>query len=508
MTKPYVLSIAVAAVLFASAAQPAVALDELPANATLSLSGELVVLSDEGFDLVLEANEVPSLAEPEPTMFSVVTDEGAIVTVTGEVPDGAETGDSFVGEVAIPEDVATELEVADGAVVDADTALGTEVVELATSAELPLVVESSEVSSLPVAGVLTASAHTFDVAVVRPANFAGVSETFVSDSAVANLVSTVGQYWVTQTNGQISSVTQPAATQRYLSTSNCATQSLSTIANGFWEEAAANFGHPIDYYYTGGGHHLIVILPTNCSPSGSGLGTIGSSIHTGGLQMATSYSDTLLPVVAHEIGHNVGLGHSNLSYCGTPVYDEGSGCTIYEYADIYSVMGYAVVTYPVLTALPAPMRATLQGFPTGDLLTLTGLGTTTQTLLPVSGSSGLRGIKATDPITGDSYYIELRSGSGSDANAFYMQGGISLPACDCWGSGPGMRILKLTSGKASIVHSVVTDPTDPRFAYPALYPLEDFTSRSGGFKVTVNAAYRRRDGKQADTSDAVSNLPF
>ena len=28
------------------------------------------------------------------------------------------------------------------------------------------------------------------------------------------------------------------------------------------------------------------------------------------------------------------------------------------------------------------------------------------------------------------------------------------------------------------------------------------------FVFTVNAAYRRRDGKQADTSDAVSNLPF
>ena len=51
---------------------------------------------------------------------------------------------------------------------------------------------------------------------------------------------------------------------------------------------------------------LLAAADGGYGPTAGGLGTIGAGIHTGGLQMATSAYDTLVPVVAHEIGHNVG----------------------------------------------------------------------------------------------------------------------------------------------------------------------------------------------------------
>ena len=456
-------------------------------DSTLAVSGRLLVVTDTGADLAIAAGDTPTAPVPEERTYSVVTDEGQVIALEGDFPESATSGDHFEGSVAIPEQVAEDLEVEPGAVVESDSALGTEVVDAATTVDVPLIVQSSDVFDAPVDGAAVAATHTMDVVIVSNAMPTG---------SVAALTSQVGSYWVSQSNNQISSFAQNP-TVRSLT---AACPASASAQNALWTSAASAFGASVNAYLSGTGRHLVVILPSACNDStGTGLGSIGSSIHQGGVLFVSNYLDVAPVTLAHEIGHNLSLGHGNLSYCATSSYDEGSGCSIYEYNDMYSIMGYAIGDRgSALPALPASQRDWLAAFPTADLALQPGpsgnpVQRTTYVLKPISDPSGLRGIRVTDPLTGYVYYVELRSGSGTDAGAFYTEGyrwGVpGYPSAV--GTGTGVRVLQLNTsnlagkGAQSTVLSVVTSSSQPLSASAALRPGEDFVSRSGGLHVEV-----------------------
>lgn len=454
---------------------------------SLTVSGQLLVVTDTGAELSVELGAGPDSPLPEDRTYSVVTDDGQLIALDGDFPASATSGDYFEGSVAIPESVATDLDVAPGEVVDAESELGADVVDAATTVAEPLVVQSSDVTEIPVDSAATSAAHSMDVVVVSGATSVG---------SVPALTSQVGSYWISQSNNQISSFAQNPT----ISTMSASCPASSGAQNSLWSAAAATFGNTVNTYLSGAGRHLVVILPSSCNGStGTGLGSIGNSLHQGGVLFVSNYLDVAPITLAHEIGHNLTLGHGNLSYCATSAYDEGSGCSVYEYNDMYSIMGYAISDRgSVLPALPASQRDWLGAFPSADLALQPGpsgnpVQRTTYTLKPISDSSGVRGIRVTDPLTGSIYYVELRSGSGTDAAAFYTEGNRwDLPGySSAVGTGSGVRVLQLNTsnlaakGAQSTVLSVVTRSSQPTAAYAALRPGEDFLSRSGGLRVEV-----------------------
>ncbi len=68
-----------------------------------------------------------------------------------------------------------------------------------------------------------------------------------------------------------------------------------------------------------------------------GLGTVGGNPSQAWVNSKWGFT---MPVVAHEMGHNLGLYHSHSLDCGTESI-AASGCTASDYGDIFDVMGQA-----------------------------------------------------------------------------------------------------------------------------------------------------------------------
>ncbi|MEQ1736941.1 MAG: hypothetical protein ABL886_11135, partial [Rhodoglobus sp.] len=89
------LGIAASLLVAMGLAAPAQAVE--PDTTTLSITGQLLVITDFGADLVLDdLNQSPD--SPVLT-YSVVTDDGQLIAVDGDFPDSARTGDLFEGTV-------------------------------------------------------------------------------------------------------------------------------------------------------------------------------------------------------------------------------------------------------------------------------------------------------------------------------------------------------------------------------------------------------------------------
>ncbi|SOC48976.1 Metallo-peptidase family M12B Reprolysin-like [Blastococcus aggregatus] len=191
-----------------------------------------------------------------------------------------------------------------------------------------------------------------------------------------------------------------------------------------WAEVAA---HPLVGFTRGAGRHLLLYVPgypgqqPGCS---YGLAELGSTPGTGGYLLVRAAE---LSVMAHELGHNFGLGHSSAYQCDGAL-DSGT-CRIRAYYDLYDVMG---VSWEQTGSLNAVQAARLGVLPPASRADVAVDGAAqTITLSPTSGRTGTRAVRLTDA-GGGQHWLELRTASGRDgwlgtsANGPGLQTGVLL----------------------------------------------------------------------------------
>ena len=248
------------------------------------------------------------------------------------------------------------------------------------------------------------------VVLVTPGGAArdGVTE----QQIVAAVNGPVAEFWAEQTGGAVRlGVT---ASRNWTST----TAGCSDPA-ALWNEVAGIAG-----FTAGPGRHLMLYVSDAAKDCSYALAEVGASTSTGGRMYVR---DDLPSVIAHEFGHNFGLGHSSAVQCEGTVED--GACRTTGYRDFYDVMG---VSWSQLGALNAPQAEALGVLPADAQQTVSvGESATTVSLAPLAGGRGIRGLRLVDA-EGVAYWLELRSATGRDGwlstrnNVYRLDVGVLL----------------------------------------------------------------------------------
>lgn len=314
---------------------------------------------------------------------SINTDAGDVIPVSTRGGTALPTGGRFVGKVVMT-DSATQ--------------------PVATATVTP-----ATVAAAPVPAV-----HKAYVAVV------GTSQPTMTESQAAALVDQITGYWVDQSKTAGGTIISDFPTEDIEIFALDSAATCLSDHNTLWNDVDDKF---LGVDFDGSPNHLIVILPGCAS---GGLGTVGTSLASGGMSIVAIANGAADQIGVHELGHNVGLGHANLEYCN----DAGTTpCPVEEYGNAYSVMaaGFTGLANPNLPSLDSVFRQAL-GLTTSTELRPVTLPfgapeavTTPVHLAPRADSAGARGVEVTDPETGDKILVEHRSGTGRDANVVYTR---------------------------------------------------------------------------------------
>ncbi len=142
---------------------------------------------------------------------------------------------------------------------------------------------------------------------------------------------------------------------------------------------------------------------------GLGLGTVG-----GNPSRAWIIGDLDPQVVAHEIGHGLGLWHAKSLDCGVTTL--GSSCTVFAYGDPFDAMGNKALGH--YNAFQKERLGWLSRGVSPPITTVTTSGTYALTTFERNElePKALKILKSTDPTTGKRtwYYLESRQAVGFD----------------------------------------------------------------------------------------------
>ncbi len=134
--------------------------------------------------------------------------------------------------------------------------------------------------------------------------------------------------------------------------------------------------------------------------------------------------DSLWRTIAHEFGHNLGLGHASFMNCGARAIDDYSRCDLEEYGDPFDNMGgqYFLFNAPHKIASGWVVSSRIVSVGSDGVFTLTPLG---------SDGPGTKVLKIAKPDTDEEYYLSYRVPDGLFDTSFTVLGmgsneGVSL----------------------------------------------------------------------------------
>ncbi|MGY1668315.1 reprolysin-like metallopeptidase, partial [Geodermatophilus sp. SYSU D00696] len=301
-----------------------------------------------------------------------------------------DTGDD--GSVRVPTEDVADIEA--GATVE--VTVGREVRDEATLeqglAPARDVVDAQVVAPAEPAAATAPHTNAVTVVMVQPGG-APRDGTTLAD-VVAAVDGPVRDFWREQTDGAVT-VSVTRSRDWTTTTADC----RDPLA--LWEEVAGAVGWAGDP-----GEHLLLYVPAGTPSCAYGLGTIGSGTGDGGLVYVR---DTATSVIAHELGHNFGLGHASAVQCDAS--PESAPCRTVGYWDWYDVMG---ISWGQVGSLNAPHAARLGVLPASARVSTSSTGTGgTYTLTPMGSRSGTRVLALTSWST--RYWVEYRAAVSRDA---------------------------------------------------------------------------------------------
>lgn len=315
-----------------------------------------------------------------------------------------------------------------------------------------------------------------DIHVVRMVPAGVQPDPGMTDEAVERAVASASAYWSEQTGGAVSF--RVASLSSWVSS----THTCRDVA-AIWDEAARVAS-------AGPEAHLMVVVPRAAGDRARGCDLGFASLDTGDRAGRTYVTALHPPLLAHELGHNLGLAHAGALVCDgrqDAVYDGRwpAGCQVLEYDDLFDVMGYSGEGYG--RGYVGAVGLDTLGVQGAGVRTV-GASTADVTLVPFSRvDGGVRVLKIEVP--GEPvYFVEYRTGEGRDAEA----------AAGGWSPSTGVRILRRNPATGG---SLELDASPGGWRYDRALPTGGtFTSASGRIRVTL----RRADGAGADIDVTVS----
>ena len=216
------------------------------------------------------------------------------------------------------------------------------------------------------------------------------------DDVIFNAANSVNQYFQDTSFNQISFTGDVVGWYTIPYTdSPCSYNTWASAANS----AATDDGVVLANY-----SRRVYMFPTTSSCSWAGLGTLGGNPSK---TWSDGYNDRRL--LAHELGHNVGVHHASSLSCGGLAVDNYANCSTSEYGDVYDTMG----SWNYYQFNP-PHKVAMGWIPAANVETVTTDGIYSVEPSEVA-TAGIQALKISKPDTSEHYYIGFRQPIGFDA---------------------------------------------------------------------------------------------